>query len=194
MASGELTLKLARRSRHFGPAAGERALAWPVLQCALAILAATLVGIALAHVDPALAPATRPHPTLRPSPAAIASILANNARVLTAPFILIAARFARSPRAAIVGDAVIGLIVGGNALVIGLAIGRWDDALAPYLPHLPLEYLATSTAAAAWVHTRRATTEDGSADRRATATYGAATVALLLIAASVEVLLTPHAR
>lgn len=188
-----MTPTLARQPRHRRPAAGDRPLTRPVVQCGLASLAATLVGVAVAHVDPALAPATRPHPTLHPSPAAIASILANNARVLTAPFILIAARFARSPRAAIVGDAVIGLIVGGNALVIGLAIGRWGGALAPYLPHLPLEYLATSTAAAAWVRTRRVATENRTADPRATAIYGAATVALLLIAASVEVLLTPHA-
>ena len=50
-------------------------------------------GAAAAIAWPALGPASRPHATLHPSLEAIASIVLNNVRVLTAPFILAAARF-----------------------------------------------------------------------------------------------------
>lgn len=171
-----------------------RVLGHGVLPCTLALSALTAAGFLLARVDPALAPSARPHPTLHPTPAAIAAILANNARVLAAPFILIAARFARSRPTRLAGDAIAATIFAGNALWIGLAIGRWEGTLIPYLPQLPLEYLAASAAAAAWIHTRSRASYRGGSDQRATAIYATATLTLLASAAAIEVLLTPHAR
>jgi hypothetical protein len=154
----------------------------------------TALGFLLAQIDPALAPHRRPHPTLRPTPAAIAGILANNARVLAAPFILSATRFARSRWTRLAGDAITATILTANALWIGLAIGRWKATLVPFLPQLPLEYLAASTAAGAWIHTRRRAGSGSAPDRRASAIYAAATLTLLASAAAIEILLTPHAQ
>ena len=96
---------------------------------------------------PALGPAARPHATLHPSLDAIASILLNNARVLAAPFILVAARFDRGRVSRVAGDTIVAAILVGNAIAVGFALGRWRGALIPYVPQLPVEYLAAATAA-----------------------------------------------
>jgi hypothetical protein len=195
MATTELTQTAARMKPATHRTVGvDRALIRGVLPCTLALTALTAAGFLLARVDPALAPSTRPHPTLDPTPAAIAAILANNARVLAAPFILIAARFERSRLTRLAGDAITATILAGNALWIGLAIGRWEGSLIPYLPQLPLEYLAASTAAGAWIHTRRRASHRGGSDQCASAIYATATLTLLVGAAAIEVLLTPHGR
>jgi hypothetical protein len=158
MAAAELSRPVAVRVRttaDAAPAGAGRACIRLVVLCALALVALTALGVLLARIDPALGPSARPHPALHPTAAAIAAILVNNARVLAAPFILIAGRFARSRRTRLVGDAVTAIILAANALWIGVALGRWRGTLIPYLPQLPLEYLAASTAAGAWIHTRR---------------------------------------
>jgi hypothetical protein len=94
-----------------------------VLPCALALVALTALGAAGAHLVPALGPRIRPHRALHPTLAALASILVTNARVLAAPFILIAARFPRSAGGRRAGDAIIATILTANAARIGLAIG-----------------------------------------------------------------------
>ena len=100
-------------------------------------------------------PPTRPHATLHPSLDAIASILLNNARVLAAPFILAAARFGAARVSRLAGDAIVATIFVGNAVAVGLALGRWRGALIPFVPQLPIEYLAAATAAGAWIEARR---------------------------------------
>ena len=159
-----------------------------------ALIGLIAVGVALGLADHHLAPSTPPHPALRPSLQAIASILETNLRVLAAPFLLIAFRFhtTRSARAA--GDVIVGAILAANALHIGLAIGRWQARLIPYLPHLPLEYAAAVLATSAWLSARRRATRQQPQDNRATGLYAAGTTAALIAAALVEVLLTPHAR
>lgn len=157
-------------------------------------MAVTSLGALLGRLEPGLVSSTRPHPTLHPTLSATAAILANNVRVLAAPLILIAARFARSSGTRIAGDTIIAAILAGNAAMIGLAIGRWEGTLFPYLPQLPLEYLATSTAAGAWLHTRRRAFDGTDAELRVIAAYAATTMLLLAGAATVEVLVTPHAR
>jgi hypothetical protein len=159
--------------------------------CWVGLAAATAFGAVLAIALPALAPATHPHATLRPSADAVISILLNNVRVLAAPFILVAARFERSRPSRLVGDTIVGAILLGNAIVVGLALGRWRGALIPFVPQLPLEYLAAATAASTWLDARR----NGS---RAAAANGwpnaVGTIALAAAAAVIEVLLTPHVR
>ena len=155
--------------------------------CWVALAAATALSAILAWAAPALAPATPPHPTLRASAGDLASILINNLRVLAAPFILVAARFERTRVGQLAGDAVIAMILAGNGVAVGLALGRWRSALIPFIPQLPVEYLAAATAATAWLDARRRRT--GTAVRIA-----AATVALTAAAAAIEVILTPHAR
>lgn len=153
----------------------------------VAIWAATGVGVLLALALPWLTPGGPPHPTLHPSLGAVAGILAQNLRVLAAPYLLSLFRFGRERRARLVGDVVVAGILGGNALRVGLALGRWQGSLLPYLPQLPLEYLAAAVAASAWILGHR-----GGANHRALAIEAALTALLLSGAAAAEVLLTPH--
>lgn len=159
-----------------------------------ALIGLTTVGAVLGVADHHLVASTRPHPALRPSVHAIASILATNVRVLAAPFLLIAFRFHTTRPARTAGDVIVSAILASNALHIGLVIGRWQTRLIPYLPHLPLEYTAAALATSAWLRARRRATHHQPHDTHATGRYAAGTTAALLAAALVEVLLTPHAR
>ena len=159
--------------------------------CWVTLTVATALGAAAAIAWPALGPARRPHATLHPSLGAIASILLNNLRVLAAPFILAAARFGATRASRFTGDAIVATILVGNAVAVGLALGRWRSALIPFVPQLPIEYLATATAAAAWLDARRHAPPRGPQMAVADA---AATIGLTVAAAAIEVLLTPHAR
>ncbi len=191
MAVPDLTSRVARLRL---PSAGRAAAAvFPILACALVLLAFSAAGVSAAHVDAALVPSGRPHPTLHPTFDGVGAILTNNARALAAPFILIVARFSMTRATRLAGDAVIAVILGANAFRIGLALGRWGQTLFPYLPQLPLEYLAASTAGSAWVTTRRRPPAAHGASR-STVVHAAVTLVLLTAAAAIEVLLTPHAR
>jgi hypothetical protein len=159
--------------------------------CWVTLAATTALGAAAAIAWPALGPASRPHATLHPSFDAIASISLNNVRVLAAPFILAAARFGATRSSRFTGDAIVATILVGNAVAVGLALGRWRGALIPFVPQLPIEYLAAATAAAAWLHARRH--GPPRAPQMAVAN-AAATIGLAAAAAAIEVLLTPHAR
>jgi Stage II sporulation protein M len=161
----------------------------------LAVLtASTGLGVALELADHRLGASVSPHPTLRPTAQAIASIFETNLRVLAAPFLLIVFRFHTTRAARLTGDLVIAAILAANALHVGLAIGRWQTRLLPYLPHLPLEYTAAALATRAWLSARRRGAHGQPGDARATILSAAGAVVLLLAAAVVEVLLTPHAR
>ncbi|MHB1572088.1 MAG: hypothetical protein ACYC0H_23180 [Solirubrobacteraceae bacterium] len=161
------------------------------LGCWVALAAATAVAAGLAAAWHALGPANHPHAVLKPSLGAIASIMANNLRVLAAPFILVAARFPRVRVGRVAGDAVVAAILTANATTVGLALGRWRAALVPFIPQLPIEYLAAATAAAAWLGARRHSGGDGHVR---TLILASATFAFTAVAAVLEVLLTPHAR
>jgi hypothetical protein len=166
-----------------------------LLTCTFAaLIAATVLGVALELADRTVAASTPPHPALRPSLQAIASILSTNARVLAAPFLLIAFRFHATRAARTAGDLIVIAMLAANALRVGIAIGRWHTRLLPYLPHLPLEYAAAALAATAWLAARQRGRRHEPEDTRTVGLYAAVAAALLLAAAVVEVLLTPHAR
>jgi hypothetical protein len=158
--------------------------------CWVTLAAATALSAAAAVAWPALGPGTRPHATLRPSLDAIASILLNNVRVLAAPFILARARFGTTRVSRLAGDTIVATILAGNAITVGLALGRWRGALIPYVPQLPIEYLAAATAAAVWIEARRHASPP---PWRIVVTSAATTTGLAAAAAVIEVLLTPHA-
>lgn len=162
-----------------------------IAMCWVGLAAATAFGAVVALALPAVAPSTHPHATLRPSAGVVVSILLNNLRVLAAPFILVAARFERAHGSRLIGDAIVTAILLGNAIAVGLALGRWRGALIPFIPQLPVEYLAASTAAATWIDARRDARRSKPAN---TMTSAVATVALAVAAAAIEVFLTPHAR
>jgi len=162
-----------------------------VFLCWVTLAAATALSAGAAIAWPTLGPASRPHATLHPSLDAIASVLLNNLRVLAAPFILAAARFGATRCCRFTGDAIVATVLVGNAVAVGFALGRWRSALIPFVPQLPIEYLAAATAAAAWLEARRHAPPRGSQIAVADA---AATIGLTAAAAAIEVLLTPHAR
>ena len=72
-------------------------------------------------------------------------------------------------------------------MVVGLALGRDQGSLVPYLPGLPCEWAALAVAAAAWLAARR-----GQDRPAAIAPYGAGVLALAAIAAALETFMTPH--
>ena len=89
----------------------------------------------------------------------------NNVRVLAAPFILVAARFDRGRVSRLAGDTIVTAILVGNAIAVGLALGRWRGALIPFVPQLPVEYLAAATAATVWLNARRRSSPVRAVDR-----------------------------
>jgi hypothetical protein len=148
--------------------------------------ALTCLGAVIGSAAPGLAPHGQLHPTLHGTPSDFASIAIANARVLSAPFLLALFRFPAGWRSRQLGDLVVIALVGGNALRVGLALGRDRGALLPYLPQLPVEWLAAALAAAAWL-----TLRTGARDRTGLA-YLAAVLVLIAAAAAVETIGTPH--
>jgi Stage II sporulation protein M len=166
----------------------------PVGYTLAALIVATALAGALEIVDRKLFISVPPHPTLHPTAQAIASIFTTNLRVLAAPFLLIAFGFHCTRAGRATGDLIIAAILSANALQIGLAIGRWQTRLVAYLPHLPLEYTALALAAGAWLSARQHGQHTRPHELRVTAVYAASATVLMLAAAVVEALLTPHAR
>ncbi|MGH2856940.1 MAG: hypothetical protein ACRDMJ_05585 [Solirubrobacteraceae bacterium] len=162
-----------------------------ILRCWAALAAVTAVAAATAYMWPSLGPDAAPHPALRPSVGAVVSILVNNLRVLAAPFVLAAARFARVRAGRLAGDAIVAAILASNAISVGLALGRWGTVLVRFIPQLPIEYLAAATAATAWLGARQSPTRPTRLDLILQTSL---TAALTAIAAVLEVLLTPHTR
>ena len=148
----------------------------------------TLLGALLGTAFPGLAPGGRPHPALQESWGELASIAADNARVLSAPFLLAFFRFPAHPRTRQFGDLLIAGVLGANALRVGLALGRWHTRLLPYVPQLPLEWLAAALAGAAWLALRTG------ARRQTAIAYLAAVLVVVTAAAAVETIATPHAH
>ena len=146
-------------------------------------LLATLIGAAV----PALAIATRPHPTLLGTTAEAAAILEHNLRLLCLPFILAAFGFARGRLSRLAGDLIVTAIALGNPITVGLALGRDTATLAPYLAGLPVEWAALSLSSAVWLLARRHTLP-----RRTLLAYAAAVVVLAAIAATLETFASPH--
>jgi hypothetical protein len=147
----------------------------------------TLLGEVIGKTAPALAPGGPLRSTPHGGLGDLASIALTNARVLSAPFLLALFRFQDHRCTRRLGDLVIGGVLGANGLRVGLALGRWHDRLLPYLPQLPLEWLAAALAAVSWLALRTGV-------RRPTAlAYLAAVLVLVIAAAAVETIATPHA-
>ena len=161
----------------------------PVLLVAAVVAAVTAFGALIGALVPELAPARTPHRTLHGTLGEAAVIALQNASTLIVPLALCAGRWNTHPLTRRLGDLIVTAIVVINALLIGVALGRYPTQLPAYLPHLPLEDAALSTAAAAWLTHRRGEL-DGA--RRSVARYAAITAALTVFAALVETYAVPH--
>lgn len=154
---------------------------------AAVVVAATIASAVVGLLVPTLAPSGSPTPTLQGTVGEALSIFINNARVLAVPLGLTAVGWTVG-RTRIVGDAVVAGLAAASVVPVGLAIGDHGRELAPYLPHLPIEWAALSVAVAAWVaHRGRAATP------RTLVPYVLATVVLVALAAAVETAAIPHA-
>jgi hypothetical protein len=186
MAATELTARPARPGRN--PAArSARTVPVELATAAAAVLALTGAAVLAGALDPRLAGGGHPQPTLTGAVGEAAGVVLNNLRALAAPFLLIILRFpgARITRA--VGDVAIAAILTVNCVTVGLALGRWQGRLLPYLPHLPLEFSALACSTCAWLIAR-----DGTKRRRELTVLALATIALITGAACLETWATAH--
>ena len=153
----------------------------------MAVIGVTLASSLVAVLDPAIAGSTPPHPSLTGSVNDWLGITAENLRVLAAPFLLwlLGAHTSRLGRQA--GDAVVLAVIAVNAIPVGIALGRWQSRLIPYVPQLPFEWAALTVTASAWLTIRTTT-----ATRHEIAVLGASTAVLVLAAAAIETWGTPH--
>lgn len=117
----------------------------------------------------------------------VAALAAHNSAIALAPLALrhlgLATR--RTPRR-IFGTAI-GAMLALNGALVGAALATCGPALVPFLIHLPLEWLALSLGAAAWLTASHALRGRGDALRLALATLVAVIGAALL-----EVYATPR--
>jgi single-strand DNA-binding protein len=151
------------------------------------VLALTAGGALLGALDPALGGHARPHPTLTGSAVDALSILENNARVLATPFSLLLFGFPASRLGRRAGDLILLAVAAASAIPVGIALGRWQTRLLPYIPQLPLEWAALSIALSTWLLARTHRPAAGQFAQRA-----AATALVLVAAAAVETWATPH--
>lgn len=156
---------------------------------AVAALAASIAGPAALRDQLAFG-----FPELPRTPREIASILANNVRMLGAVFV---ASWAAQLAAGIDGgtsrwaraivracDAAVLLSAGGHALLVGVGVGAYGSRMVTaLLPHGPLELAAYSVALALYASARR-----GAVGRRRWLATAGVSVLLLMLAAPLEVL------
>jgi hypothetical protein len=102
-------------------------------------------------------------------------VIANNLRVLAAPFLLAVFRWPSGRLTRRLGDVLIAALIAQNTIAVGLALGRSGDRLLPYVPQLPLEWTAPVIAGAAWLSAR------AGVRLRALAVYALVTLALTLL-------------
>lgn len=170
-----------RARRRHAPAQARR-----IMAAAACVWLLTALGALAGRLSPALASGARPHPTLHGTLGELVDVLANNLRVLAAPFLLAAFHWPSHRHSRRLGDLLIAGLVAGNSIAVGLALGRYGSRLLPFVSQLPLEWTALAVAGAAWLAAR------AGSPARVLVRYALATLALSSAAAAVEVLLTPH--
>jgi hypothetical protein len=153
----------------------------------MAVLGLTVAGIVVGALDPALAGATGPHPTLTGSLADALSILQNNLRVLATPYLLWLLGFPHARLGRTAGDLVTVVLAAASSIPVGIELARWQTRLIPYIPQLPIEWAALATAIAAWLLIR-----SNAASLQQVACLAGATALLLVVAAAIETWCTPH--
>ena len=187
MATAELTRAAPQGSDSRGPSSADsHRHVCRLIAVGATVCSATGLGVLVGLVAPGLAPSGQPHPTLHGTFGEAAGILAINLRVLAAPFLLALFGPARRRATRVAGDLLVAGLVLANTLRVGATIGRLGTRLLPYLPQLPLEWLALALCATAWLRIR------SGASTRAVCLCAIATLAAAVAAASCETLLTPH--
>lgn len=96
----------------------------------------------------------RPRDALPARPGTLLELVVHNAPVVLWPLALVAVGWAAIPIVRNVGDALIAGHLAGQGLLVGFAVGEYSG-LWRYLPHLPIEWLALSIPATAWLTARK---------------------------------------
>ena len=174
------------------PSSVRRVASRPAVIAAAVIAIATGVAALASAIDPALGPGGHPHPTLHGTLGEALGIFATNGRLLVVPLLLVAGRWSTGRLTRRVGDLIVGALLVVNPVTVGLALGRFQATLLPYLPHLPLEDAALATAVAAWLSRRLPAAP--ATPGRSLAGYALCTLVLSVAAALTETFLVPHAR
>ena len=123
-----------------------------------------------------------------PSPRVFAVVALHNLPVCGWPLLLPAAGAYRSRRCKFAATGLVAGAVTANAALVGAALGAYGTRLLPYVPQLPLEWLALAGGAAGWAAQRSAS------DRRARTLAAGVVVAAVLAAAALESYAVPHGR
>jgi hypothetical protein len=152
----------------------------------LALWALTAMGGLAADAGVRLITVQAPRDALAAEPATALVLLAHNAPVALWPLALVALDWPGIPLARRLGDALVAGQLLGHGLLIGSALGQ-QPGLWRYLPQLPLEWLALSIPAGAWVAARTSTPMSRSRGVAA----ALLTVATLTLAAILETYLVP---
>jgi hypothetical protein len=147
----------------------------------------TGLGIGLALLWPHLGGRVAPHAALDGNFSDALAILANNLRVVAVPFGVALLGLARTRTGRTIGELTVIAVASVNAVPVGLALGRWQGRLVPYVPQLPLEWAALATSLTAWLQART-----GTLTGRQISLLAASTVFALAAAAAVETWCTPH--
>ena len=180
-----------RRASSGGRLVPRLAAAYVAGWCALltgALACALLPGARwLAHATFGLALGARLHPAGAPSVAGALALLANNGRAAAWPLLPAALGAGRLPGARRVVDAAVFISLALNLLPVGAALGIYRLGLAPYLPQLPLELYAVTSAAACWQASRRRRL-----CRHEVAAITASIMLALVLAALLEIWAVPH--
>jgi len=158
--------------------------------CYLALWAATGAGaaLALAGVDVIAMPA--PHDALESSLETVTELVSHNMPVVLWPLALVALGWPALTGVRCVGDGLIAAQLLAHGLQVGSALGQHPDSWR-YLPHLPVEWLAIATPAAAWLTSRTATPARPTGTSLLALTLASACLPVLLGAAAIETYLTP---
>ena len=163
-------------------AAGWCALLTVALACAL------LPGARwLAHATFGLALRARLHPAGAPSVSGALALLANNLRATAWPIIPAALGAGQRPGIRRLVDVAVVVSASVNLLPVGAALGTYRLGLVPYLPQLPLELYAVTSAAACWRASRRRRL-----GRHEVAAITASVLLALVLAALLEIWAVPH--
>ncbi len=151
------------------------------------LLAATALAAGVCLLPDYIEPRLQLYPHTTPTIEAALETWAHNIRVAGWPLLFAAVGAYRVRWRRRLGDSLLAVFVAINTALVGAALAVGGSRIAPYLIHLPLEWAGLATAAAGWlVASRRAL------PRRALAGLGVAFVALLAVAAVLEVYAVPH--
>lgn len=152
-----------------------------------ALLAATALAAGVSLLPNYIEPQLQLYPHRTPTIEAALETWIHNIRVAGWPLLFAAVGTYRVRGRRRLGDSLLAIFIASNTALVGAAIAVGGSRIAPYLPHLPVEWAALATATAGWLlASRRALS------RRALATLAAAFVALLAIAAALETYAVPH--